>query len=108
MYARRTDANHSRIIATLRKAGCTVLDMSRLGAGAPDIAIGYGGLTLLAEIKDGNKTPSQRKLTPTEKGWHDTWTGGVRLILSEDDALEAAKTLRRWSEILLARLGRER
>jgi hypothetical protein len=97
MFARRVDANHSEIVATLRKAGATVLDLSRLGSGAPDIAIGYGRLTMLAEIKDGSKKPSARRLTDDEREWHDTWTGCVRLLLNEQDACEAVATLQAWS-----------
>lgn len=100
MRARKVDANHGEIIKALRKVGCTVLDMSRLGDGAPDIAIGYGGLTCLAEIKDGSKPPSKRRLSSDEQEWHDAWTGGCRLILSLEDALAAANTLRRWSDVL--------
>jgi hypothetical protein len=98
--AARVDGNHGEIIDTLRKAGCTVLDMSRLGNGAPDIALGYGGLTMMAEIKDGSKSPSKRRLTPDEQKWADMWTGGCALILSPSDALEAANTLRRWAMML--------
>ena len=96
-YAARTDANHADIIALLRKAGCSVLDMSRLGGGAPDIALGYGGLTMFAEIKDGSKPPSARKLTDAEQRWVDSWTGGCRLITNSEDALQAAQTLREWA-----------
>ena len=98
--AARVDANHAEIIRVLRKAGCSVLDMSRLGGGAPDILIGYGGISLPAEIKCGAKPPSARKLTPKQREWHDSWTGGCRLILSPLDALETAATLRRWATAL--------
>ena len=98
--AARVDANQAEIVKLLRKAGCSVLDMSRLGGGAPDIAIGYGGLTMLCELKDGSKPPSARKLTADEQKWHDTWTGGVRLITNPDDALLTVQTLRRWAMML--------
>lgn len=97
MRARRVDANQAEIVAALREVGCTVLDMSRLGGGAPDLAVGYGGLTILCEVKDGAKPPSARKLTPAEQEWQATWTGGCRLIESVEDALETAATLRKWS-----------
>lgn len=98
--AARVDANQPEIVAALRNLGCSVLDMSRLGGGAPDIAVGYGGLTILAEIKDGKKPPSERKLTKAQVEWRQTWTGGVRLIQGVEDALETANTLRRWAVAL--------
>jgi hypothetical protein len=98
--AARVDSNPGDIIAALRRVGCTVLDMSRLGGGAPDIAIGYGGLTMLAEIKDGSKAPSARRLTEDEQKFHNTWTGGVRVIQCVEDAMEAASVVRAWAVAL--------
>jgi hypothetical protein len=98
--AARTDANHGEIIDTLRKAGCTVLDLSRQGGECPDIAIGHGGLVALAEIKDGKKPPSARRYTEAQLRWREHWTGGCMLITSVDDAIEAANTLRRWAMML--------
>ena len=43
-YARRVDANHAEIKAAFEKMGCSVVDLSRMGEGCPDIAVGYGGI----------------------------------------------------------------
>jgi hypothetical protein len=41
------------------------------------------------EIKDGNKRPSARNLTPAEKEFHAIWRGQVSVVNSLDEALEA-------------------
>jgi hypothetical protein len=47
------------------------------------------------EVKDGNKTPSQRKLTEAEQMFFDTWTGGKLLVVnSVDEALAVLKECR--------------
>lgn len=85
--AARTDENHAFIRDTLRKAGASVADTSRLGQGFPDLVAGIRGINYLIEIKDGNKIPSQRKLTADEAKWHDGWRGQVCVIENVEDAL---------------------
>ena len=94
----KTDANHSVIVAAFRKLGCSVLSLAPLGNGAPDLAVGYGGLTCLVEVKDGAKPPSAQALTPDQKQFMDTWTGGVRLVNSLEAVVETVELLRRWRE----------
>jgi Holliday junction resolvase len=73
--AARTDSNHAEIVKAFRALGCTVLDLSQLGSGCPDILVGTGVHNVLVEIKDGAKKPSARKLTPDEKTFFDEWKG---------------------------------
>lgn len=86
--AARVDANHSEIVQGLRKAGCSVLDLSRVGQGCPDICVGFGGINLLMEIKDGSKSPSARKLTVDEVKFHRGWSGAVTVVNSLEDAIK--------------------
>ncbi len=65
-YASKIDANQPEIVKALRKAGATVLITSQL-KNAFDILIGYQSSIYIVEIKDGNKPPSQRKLSPGEQ-----------------------------------------
>ena len=51
--------------------GCTVQHLHTIGKGCPDILVGIKDINLLVEIKDGNKFPSERKLTTDEKKWFD-------------------------------------
>lgn len=88
MRSARADSNQPEIVAALRKAGATVQHLHTVGKGCPDILIGINGLNLLAEIKDGTKVKSARKLTPLETEWHETWRGQIAIIETVDDALQ--------------------
>ena len=93
-YARRLDANHAEIKAAFDKLGCSVVDLSRMGEGCPDLAVGYGGLSMFVEIKDGTKPPSARKLTKPQEKLFARWTGGIRLVTCLDDVAVAVRWLR--------------
>jgi hypothetical protein len=84
---KRIDTNQPIIVEALRQAGASVQHLHFVGQGCPDILIGYRGKNLLAEIKDGSKQPSRRKLTEDEAVWHSAWRGQVAVIESVDDAL---------------------
>lgn len=86
--AARIDANQPAIVQGLRKAGCTVQSLAAIGKGCPDIIVGLRGVNYLMEIKDGDKVPSQRKLTPDEKEWIEKWRGQVAVVNSLEEALK--------------------
>lgn len=75
--AAKIDANQPEIVSALRKAGATVQSLAAIGAGCPDILIGYANKTALVEIKDGSKVPSAQKLRPLQEDWHANWRGGT-------------------------------
>jgi hypothetical protein len=86
--ANRIDDNQNDIVTALRKAGATVRVISQ-GEGIPDLLVGFKGETILLEVKDGNKPPSARTLTPAEKKFFDEWEGGLCMVVkSVEDALE--------------------
>jgi len=65
--AARKDDNQREIERAFQRCGFQVFDTSRLGNGFPDLVVyrkSHG--VILAEIKDGAKPPSARKLTPDE------------------------------------------
>ena len=85
--ANRIDYNQSVIVESLRKAGAYVRIVT-MGDGVPDLLVGYKGFTFLLEVKDGDKPPSQRKLTTAEQKFFDEWTGGLLAVVeSVEDAL---------------------
>ncbi len=84
----KVDANQKEVVKALRAAGCSVQSLAATGRGVPDLLVGRAGINILMEIKDGNKPPSARKLTPDESHWHDNWTGQVAVVSSIDDALD--------------------
>lgn len=97
--AAKVDANQKQIVAGLRKAGCSVLILSQVGKGCPDIAVGFGGFTILMEIKDGSRPPSERRLTDDEQKFFSKWKGSAVVVKSLDEAIEAINQTIRRDEI---------
>lgn len=87
--ASRVDANQPDIVKALRAAGVSVAHTHMIGHGFPDILAGLCGVNILMEIKDGDKPPSARKLTPDEATWHAAWDGQVVVVSSPEEALAA-------------------
>lgn len=70
----RVDENQAVIVDCLRRCGCRVEVLSRLGRGVPDLLVGTPrGLLILVEVKDGSRIPSARRLTPEQNSWHAEW-----------------------------------
>lgn len=84
----RVDANQSAIVKALRQMGCSVLVLSQLGDGAPDVLAGRAGRNYLLEIKDGSRVPSERRLTKDEQTFHDSWAGHRAVVESVDEAIQ--------------------
>jgi Holliday junction resolvase len=85
MTAKRVDTNQKEIVKRFREYGLSVLIMSSLGKGAPDIAVGSSGMTFFFEIKDGSKCFSAQKLTPKEVEFMQAWKGHYSIIRSIED-----------------------
>ena len=88
--AARVDDNLKAIVNVFRRLGCSV----HVTNGAWDATVGYGGITILVEVKDGSKPASRRKLTPAQVKFRETWTGGIYLVQCEEDAVRCVETLR--------------
>lgn len=87
-YARKVDANQPEIVKAFRECGASVLPLHRVGKGCPDLLIGRSKAeTFLAEIKDGSKPPSRRKLRDTQEEFRASWRGRVEVVTSVDDVL---------------------
>lgn len=87
MRGNRIDRNQNEIVAALRKLGFSVAITSALGKGFPDIVVGKNGKNWLFELKDNEKTPSQKKLTPDEEKFFAAWRGQVNKVESIDEIL---------------------
>jgi Holliday junction resolvase len=81
MRAARIDANHEQVVSALRAAGASVQSLAGVGKGVPDLLVGFQGKTLLMEVKDGRKTPSERRLSEDQVRWHGAWNGGPLAIV---------------------------
>lgn len=98
--AARIDSNQNEIVKHARSIGFSVAVTSRLGDDFPDLVVGYGGLSVLAEVKDGEKPPSARKLSDGQKRFADTWTGGVYLIEKTADLDRLMQTMDSWRKAI--------
>lgn len=84
--AAKIDANQTQVVEALRAAGATVQSLAAVGQGVPDLLVGFQSKTLLMEVKDGRKPPSQRQLTEDQLKWHGAWRGGPVAIVDGPDA----------------------
>lgn len=95
--AARTDANHREIVAALKRAGCMVIDASRVGGGVPDLCVGIRGRWTWLEVKRkhvrGQVAPSDARLSATQVAWHAEASarnaGPVRVVHDVPEALAA-------------------
>jgi len=88
-YAAKVDANQTAIIKALREIGATVFSLAGVHNGCPDLLVGIGMQTYLVEVKDGNKPPSARQLTPDQAKFVSTWEGSPVVILKDVDIARA-------------------
>jgi hypothetical protein len=89
MRAARVDRNQSEIVSALCAAGAKVTLLHRVGGGCPDLLVWNGKRFALAEVKDGNKVPSARRLNGEQEQWHEAHKGApVFIITSVEQALE--------------------
>ena len=85
----RLDSNHVAVMRALRNVGMEPLSLANVGDGCPDIVVGFRGLNVLLEVKDGSKPPSERKLTAAEQEFQATWSGQICTVISPEAAVLA-------------------
>ena len=87
----KKDANHDEIVEALERVGAQVQSLASVGHGVPDLLVAFRGDWYVAEIKDGSKPPSKRRLTPAEAEWHMQFNDAAPVWIwnSADEALEA-------------------
>jgi Holliday junction resolvase len=88
--AAKVDRNQAEVVKALRQVGATVQSLAAIGDGCPDLLVGFKRETVLMEIKDGSKPPSERKLNKEQIEWHIEWRGGACVVVtSVGEALAA-------------------
>ncbi len=83
-YANRRDANEPGIVEALRKIGCSVFPLNL----PVDLLVGYRGVNILLEVKDGDKVPSRRKKTEQQEEFMRAWNGQVIVVKSRQEAIQ--------------------
>jgi len=90
----KVDANQTAVVSALRAAGASVQSLASVGKGVPDLLIGFRGVNLLMEVKDGNKAKSAQKLTEDQLRWHGLWLGPISIVDGPEAALRALGVIR--------------
>lgn len=87
---KRVDENQKTIVHTFIALGASVLNLSTVGRGCPDLLIGYKGKSVLVEIKRNDKAT----YTEPQIKFMQNWRGGaVSRIDSVDAAIRLIKML---------------
>ena len=88
-YKKRVDENQKTIVHTFIALGASVLNLSTVGRGCPDLLIGYRGKSVLVEVKSPKGT-----FTEPQIKFMQEWRGGaVSRIDSVDAAIRLIKIL---------------
>ena len=95
--AAKIDANQVATVKALRDCGMSVCLLSAVGKGVPDLLVGWRGVNVLIELKDGAKKPSEQSLTKDQQDFHATWNGQVIVANSPTAAVEAV--IRHWESV---------
>jgi hypothetical protein len=92
------DGNHETITLAFRGCGASVVDLSAVGGGCPDLLIGLDGYSLLVEVKlpAGPKGGMKgRKLKPAQIEFNAAWRGApIHVVRTEEDVVILVKAVR--------------
>lgn len=83
----RKDKNQNPIVEALEKCGASVIDLSSLGEGIPDLLVGFKGKSFLIEIKNPENSYGRGGLNARQRTWHANWKGQVAIARSIKEAL---------------------
>lgn len=92
-YAKKVDKNQLEIVNALKGMGASVLDLSTVGKGCPDLAVGYRGVTVLVEIKSSDKA----KFTEPQLRFMGEWKGST---VSRINDVQGAITLLKFLDTI--------
>ena len=85
-YGAKKDANHNVIVDALKKHGASVIDMSHVGQGFPDLIVGFASKTFLVEIKNPKTSYGKKGLNKNQAKWKSLWTGGAYCVVDSEEA----------------------
>lgn len=93
MRAHKVDANQLNIIHWLQYIGATVLDLSFVGAGCPDLLVGWHGVNYLIEVK--NLEGRGMRFTEAEDKFMENWRGQKAVVTG----IEEVEALLEWEAV---------
>lgn len=92
------DAAQGAIVDALRRVGASVVIISKVGGGCPDLCVGYRGQTFLLEVKsvitsegkDGYTRTRKTRVDEVQVEFAAAWRGGpLHIVHTPEEALEA-------------------
>ena len=88
----RTDATQAAIVRALKAAGCTVLDLSGVAGGVPDLLVARAGQMFLIECKSppgprGGTSAKGQRLNGLQEMWRAGWRAPVGVVCGPYEAL---------------------
>lgn len=87
---RKPDANHAQVKAWYEELFCSIVDLSGVGFGCPDLLAGIAGRSELVEVKtqDGDLEPSQIR-------FQREWRGSkVTVVVTREDVVAHVQRVR--------------
>lgn len=84
-HLHRVDANQAEIIAALRRIGYSVLSLTKMGNGCPDLLASRAKQNLLLEVKS-----DRGELRESQSDFAKTWNAPVYVVRNADDVLALA------------------
>jgi hypothetical protein len=89
------DENQAEIVECLRAIpDLTVMLLSDVGRGCPDVMVGYRGANFLFEIKNPKKPKADQEFTEDQRKFHGSWKGQALKVFS---LKEIVTTLTGWN-----------
>lgn len=92
--AAKVDRNQVEIVAALRAVGASVAPCHAVGAGFPDLVVGYQGNNWLIEVKDPLQSKHRHELTPAQVEFHAAWREQIAKVFTVKETLTVIGALR--------------
>jgi hypothetical protein len=80
----RKDQNQDLIVDALKKAGCSVLDLSMVGGGCPDLMVGKNKINYFMEVKNPE---TKGELNEMQKRFIEEWDAPIHVVRTPEEAL---------------------
>ena len=88
-WAAKVDGTQKAVVEALRAYGWTVVSLSRMGGGVPDLLIAKDGRTVLVEVKT-----KKGKLRFAQEAFLATWPGSWSILRSVQDVQDFDENVR--------------
>jgi Holliday junction resolvase len=88
-HLHRADDNQADIIADLRACGFSVLSLTSLGNGCPDLLVARGNRMHLLEVKS-----DKGEMRESQSDFAKAWNAPVLVVRSSTEALQRLKAMR--------------